>query len=153
VVTLLVEPPLGLVVLVVLVVVSALEADELPLELDELAFDVPALAVFRAARAGSCPLTSTTAISNQVATNSAQAPPTTRRRIVRTRNARALRIAAPRSRAASRATSPPASRAVSRHGSRPAGSFEPPGPRPGMFGVSGVMFDPQFRFGVMSNVP
>jgi hypothetical protein len=141
VVTVLVEPLLGLVVLVALVVVSALEP---PLELDELVFEVLALAVFRAARAGSCPLTSTTAISNQVATNSARPPPTTRRRIVRTRNARALRIAAPRSRAAAPA--------ASRRAAPPAGSFEPPGRRSEMFGVSGVMFDPQFRFGVMFNL-
>ena len=46
----------------------------------------------RAARAGSWPETSTTAISSQVATNRASAPEITRRRIIRARARRAWRI-------------------------------------------------------------
>ena len=45
------------------------------------------------ARAGSCPVTIITVISSQVATNSASAPATTRRRIMRTRAIRAERPA------------------------------------------------------------
>jgi hypothetical protein len=70
-----------------------------PLELPEL-LDVPpelAAATFELFEsAGSCPVTRTTAISTQAARNSATAPATTRRRIARTRNARAFRIACPR---------------------------------------------------------
>jgi hypothetical protein len=51
------------------------------------------------ASAGSCPETSTTAINSQAARNSATAPATTRRRIVRIRPARAARRASPRARA------------------------------------------------------
>jgi hypothetical protein len=53
------------------------------------------------ARAGSCPETSTTAISNQAATNSATDPATIRRRMLRARATRALLSACPRARAAS----------------------------------------------------
>jgi hypothetical protein len=53
------------------------------------------------ARAGSCPETSTIAISSQAATNSATDPATIRRRMVRTRASRALLSACPRARAAS----------------------------------------------------
>src|ERR1019366_6939357 len=60
---------------------------------------VVVLATLRAARAGSCPETSTTAISSQMARNSETAPATTRRRIARVRVARACRIAVPRARA------------------------------------------------------
>jgi hypothetical protein len=56
-------------------------------------------AVVCLASAGSCPETSTIAIINQVATNSATAPEITRRRIVRARAARTLRSACPRARA------------------------------------------------------
>jgi hypothetical protein len=45
------------------------------------------------ASAGSCPETSTIAIISQAATNSATAPETTRRRIIRARAARSLRSA------------------------------------------------------------
>jgi hypothetical protein len=51
------------------------------------------------ASAGSWPETRTIAIISQAATNSATAPEITRRRIVRTRAARALRSACPRARA------------------------------------------------------
>jgi hypothetical protein len=51
------------------------------------------------ARTGSCPVTRITVMSSQVATNSARAPATTRRRIMRTRAARARLTAAPRARA------------------------------------------------------
>jgi hypothetical protein len=56
---------------------------------------VEAAATLRAS-AGSCPVTSTIAISSQDARNSPTAPPTTRRRIIRTRAARACRISCPR---------------------------------------------------------
>jgi hypothetical protein len=49
------------------------------------------LVAARAASAGSCPRTSVTVISSQVARNSATAPPITRRRIVRRRASRACR--------------------------------------------------------------
>jgi hypothetical protein len=62
--------------------------------------DATVLADERLASAGSCPDTSTTAISSQAATNSATAPPTMRRRIMLARLRRALRIAWPRARAA-----------------------------------------------------
>jgi hypothetical protein len=77
-----------------------------------------AVEVLRAS-AGSCPETSTIAIINQVATNSATAPEITRRRILRVRAARSLRSAWPRARAASllsvirRVMGPASSRAVS----------------------------------------
>ncbi len=65
------------------------ESDEPPSESDEpasLPDDVTlAWAALERARAGSCPVTSTTVISSQVATNSATVALTTRRRIVRTR--------------------------------------------------------------------
>lgn len=86
--------------------VSPLEVDDV--ELPELA--VPELVsvdvvpeplealldTLRLASAGSCPLIRVTAISIHMATNSATAPPTTRRRMVRTRASRAVRIKAPR---------------------------------------------------------
>jgi hypothetical protein len=52
------------------------------------------------ARAGSCPDTSTIAISSHAATNNATDPATIRRRMVRARAARALLSASPRARAA-----------------------------------------------------
>jgi hypothetical protein len=52
------------------------------------------------ARAGSCPETSTIAINNQAATNSATDPATIRRRMRRARAIRALLSACPRARAA-----------------------------------------------------
>jgi hypothetical protein len=53
------------------------------------------LEALRLARAGSWPLIRVTAISSHRAANSATAPPTTQRRMVRTRAKRALRIEAP----------------------------------------------------------
>jgi hypothetical protein len=78
------DPLLGLLVVVVVAVVVVLLPDA-----------VATIAVLRA-RAGSCPLTSTIAISNQLARNIATAPATTRRRIWRTRLARRCRISCPR---------------------------------------------------------
>jgi hypothetical protein len=97
--------PEPLVVVVVLGVDATVVADD-------------AVEVLRAS-AGSCPETSTIAIINQVATNSATAPEITRRRILRVRAARSLRSAWPRARAASllsvirRVMGPASSRAVS----------------------------------------
>jgi hypothetical protein len=85
-------------------VVAALPSDpELVLELvmvagDEL--DATVAADERLASAGSCPDTSTIVMSSHDATNSATAPPMTRRRITRTRARRAFLIATPRARAA-----------------------------------------------------
>jgi hypothetical protein len=58
----------------------------------------PAVELVRAASAGSWPETSTTAISSHTARNSATAPLSTRRRIMRIRAARASLIACPRRR-------------------------------------------------------
>jgi hypothetical protein len=70
-----------------------------------LAAVVPALEATVAAvdfdRPGSCPLTSTTVISSQAATNSASEPAMIRRRIERTRPRRACLIACARARGAS----------------------------------------------------
>jgi hypothetical protein len=63
-------------------------------------FDATVDADERLASAGSCPDTSTIVISSHDATNSATAPPTIRRRIIRARASRALLIAWPRARAA-----------------------------------------------------
>jgi hypothetical protein len=62
--------------------------------------DATGVVVERLASAGSLPETRTSVISSQLATNSATAPPTTRRRIVRTRASRECRSACPRARAA-----------------------------------------------------
>jgi hypothetical protein len=89
-----------------------LESDELPdvvlvpdpelvVVVDGVEEDTAVLADDFLASAGSCPDTSTTAISSHVATNTATAPPTMRRRIVLARLSRAFRIAWPRARAAS----------------------------------------------------
>jgi len=67
--------------------------------------DVTVLAEELLASAGSCPDASTTAISSHAATNNATAPPTMRRRIMLARRSRALRIAWPRARAASKSLS------------------------------------------------
>lgn len=61
--------------------------------------DATVLADERLASAGSFPDTSTIVISSHEATNSATAPATIRRRIVRARASRALLIATPRARA------------------------------------------------------
>jgi hypothetical protein len=73
---------------------------ELVVELEPLVELEPFAEVeeLRLARAGSCPLIRVTAISSHRAANSATVPPTTRRRMVRTRARRALRIEAPRAR-------------------------------------------------------
>jgi hypothetical protein len=63
--------------------------------------DATVAAALWLARAGSWPDKSTIVISSQAATNSATAPPTIRRRIVRARLTRVSRMAAPRARAAS----------------------------------------------------
>ncbi|HEV3388015.1 MAG TPA: hypothetical protein VG057_03335 [Solirubrobacteraceae bacterium] len=89
-----------------------LESDELPdvvlvpdpelvVVVDGVEDDVTVLADDFLASAGSCPDTSTTAISSHAATNSATDPLTMRRRIVLARLSRAFRIAWPRARAAS----------------------------------------------------
>ena len=87
-----------------------LESDELPdvvlvpelvVVVDGVEDDVTVLADDFLASAGSCPDTSTTAISSHAARNSATDPLTMRRRIVLARLSRALRIAWPRARAAS----------------------------------------------------
>jgi hypothetical protein len=70
-----------------------LESDDVPV-LGEL--DATVVADDFLASAGSCPDTSTTVISSQVATNSATAPPMMRRRSIRARARRASRIARPR---------------------------------------------------------
>jgi hypothetical protein len=76
----------------VLVVAVELPPEPLP-ELEEVVVTAVVLAVaLRAARAGSCPVTSTTAIRSQAATNRASAPEITRRRIIRARARRAWRI-------------------------------------------------------------
>jgi hypothetical protein len=61
--------------------------------------DATVVAAERFASAGSCPDTSTIVIISHVATNSATAPPTMRRRIMLARRSRAVLIAAPRARA------------------------------------------------------
>jgi hypothetical protein len=96
-------PPLEEVVPEELPVLAELESplpDELALPLpEELVLPLPEAVVVAwadlvcRARAGSCPVTKTTVISSQVATNSASAPATTRRRIMRTRAILAERIA------------------------------------------------------------
>lgn len=81
-----------------------LESDELPdvvlvpdpelvVVVDGVEDDVTVLADDFLASAGSCPDTSTTAISSHAATNSATDPLTMRRRIVLARLSRAFRIA------------------------------------------------------------
>jgi hypothetical protein len=101
----------------------------LELELVVLALEV--VATVLRARAGSWPVTSTTAISNHAATNSATDPLMIRRRIERTRVARAALIVFARARLAL--------------GELPSSRPSPPAPPP-EDGVSGVMFDPRFRF-------
>jgi hypothetical protein len=96
---------LGLLVVVVVVVgVLVVVVDEEPLPEDVVGVVLvlvvaAAVELVRAASAGSWPETSTTAISSQAARNSATAPLTARRRILRMRAARASRIAWPRVRA------------------------------------------------------
>jgi hypothetical protein len=77
------------------------------------------------ASAGSCPDTSTTAISSHAATNSATAPLTIRRRIMLARLSRALRIWWPRARAASESLSLMVQVPRSRITGELAGSFGP----------------------------
>jgi hypothetical protein len=109
-VTLLTEPPddvpldvpleVPLVVLLdVAVEVSLDVAVDVGVEATVVAADDVAAAFL--ARAGSCPETSTIAISNHAATNSATDPATIRRRMLRARATRALLSACPRARAAS----------------------------------------------------
>jgi hypothetical protein len=104
-------------------------------ELAALALEVVAAAL--RARAGSWPVASTTAISNHAATNSATDPLMIRRRIERTRLARAALIAF--ARACLALGEPPSL--------RPSPAAPPPED-----GASGVMFDPRFRFEVASTV-
>jgi hypothetical protein len=79
----------------------AVSDPELVVVVDGVVDDATVLADDCLASAGSCPDTSTTAISSHAATNSATAPPTMRRRIMLARLRRASLIAWPRARAAS----------------------------------------------------
>jgi hypothetical protein len=104
VVTLLAVPPLDVPLEVPLDVSLdvALDVSLDEVELDVVGVDATVVADDEdfLARAGSCPDTSTIAISNQAATNSATDPATIRRRMVRARATRALLSACPRARAA-----------------------------------------------------
>jgi hypothetical protein len=75
----------------VLVVAAGVLPEPLP-ALEDVFVTVVLAVALRAARAGSWPETSTTAIRSQVATNRASAPEITRRRIIRARARRAWRI-------------------------------------------------------------
>jgi hypothetical protein len=77
------------------------ELDVIALPLEDVVAVLAALEVVVADSAGSRPVISTSAMKIQTATNSDTAPPITRRRIVRTRAARASREAAARALTAS----------------------------------------------------
>ena len=96
---------------------------ELVVVVDGVEDDATVLADERFASAGSCPDTSTTAISSHAATNSATAPLTMRRRIMLARLSRALRIAWARARAASESLSLMIQVPRSQITGKPAGSF------------------------------
>jgi len=92
--------PVPVPVVVVVVAAPDVVVPEVLPELDALVVLVLAAeleALVCRARAGSCPVTSSSVISSHVATNSATALATTRRRIIRTRARRACLSEAPRS--------------------------------------------------------